>query len=436
MTPREYCKQIFQAAVAAVHPGELIPQFLELNGNVLRIGKELIPLTASTRVFVIGSGKASAFMAKAVEKIAGSHITGGFIVTKYDHAVKLGSIECLEAAHPVPDQNCVIAVEKTKTLLQKAGQEDIIICLLSGGASALWTDLPGSISLETLQATTDLLLQCGAEIAEINTVRKHLSGIKGGQLLTYAPGSKWFSLIISDVPGDMLTIIASGPTIADTSSFEDAKKIFEKYNLENRLPVAVLQYIRNGINGIIPETVKPGNPVLNKCSNLLIGSNAIALAAGKKEAEKLGFNTQIIDHNLQGDAGAIAKKLFSFYSDYKGRRPACFLTGGETTVTVTGKGKGGRNQHMVLEMLNEMISKEDIRLSFLAAGTDGTDGPTDAAGAFADQQTITNAGKKELALPGFLSEHDAYHFFEKTGDLLKTGSTGTNVMDITVAILS
>lgn len=435
MELREHCQQIFEAAVTAVQPGQLIPEFLELKGNNLRIGKELIPLTATTKIFVIGAGKASATMAQAVEKIAGKRIAKGFIATKYDHAQPLEHIECLEASHPVPDQNGVIAVERTIAVVQEARQQDIIICLLSGGASALWADLPAGISLEALQQTSSLLLQCGADIAEMNTVRKHLSRIKGGQLLSYAPRSGWFSLIISDVPGDMLTVIGSGPTVDDTSSFEDVKKIIEKYKLADQLPSPVLHHIEKGIKGAIPETIKPGNAVLKNCSNFLIGSNLIALAAAKNEAQKLGYHTNVLESCLQGDTTDAARNLFAIYSSYRGNRPACFLTGGETTLQVTGKGKGGRNQHMVLQVLHEMMTHEIPGFCFLAAGSDGTDGPTDAAGAFADQLTLARMKEKGLLLANYLQQQDSYHFFKEAAALFKTGSTGTNVMDLSVAII-
>lgn len=408
---------------------------MDLHGDVLRIGEKNIQLSASTNIFITGAGKASAAMALAVEKITGNRIKEGFIVTKYDHALPLQYIECQEAAHPVPDQNGVAAVEKTIRLVKKAGANDIIICLLSGGASALWADVPASISLEAVQKTNSILLKSGAGIAEINTVRKHLSSIKGGQLLTYAPISEWFSLIISDVPGDTLTTIASGPTVADTSTFAEVKAIFEKYQLTNKLPPAVLQHIEKGLSHFIPETIKPGNPILKKCTNLIIGSNIAAIEAAEKEAQKLGYHSLVLESCMQGDTIQVASNLFALYSGYKGRRPVCLLTGGETTLQVAGKGKGGRNQHMALQMLHEMLIHENSALCFLAAGTDGSDGPTDAAGAFADQSTLIKMKEKEIDLSTYLQQQDSYHFFKETDSLFKTGSTGTNVMDLSIAIL-
>lgn len=434
-TGREHCQAIFEAAVAAVQPGHLIAGAIQLQENTLCICGHQIQLSQHTKIIVIGAGKASAAMAKAVEAALDKRISTGLVTTKYHHSLPLQHIDIIEAAHPVPDKESVSAVKRTIELLEDTGSDDIIICLLSGGASSLWTDLPGGISLTDLQQTFKLLLQSGASIHEMNTVRKHLSAIKGGQLPHHAKFAHWFTLIISDVPGDDLSVIASGPTVADETRFADAKKVLDNYSLWEQLPASVAGYLQAGLNGEIAETAKPADASLQQVRNCIIGSNERALSAAAKKATELGYHPLVIDPLLQGDASKAAKKLWDQYKSYSGTKPVCMLTGGETTVQVKAGGKGGRNQHMVLEMLQQMINDKTNDIYFLAAGTDGTDGPTDAAGAFADKDVVDLVKKKDLDSKAYLANNDSYSFFEQTGALLKTGATQTNVMDITVCII-
>lgn len=435
-TGREHCQAIFEAGVAAVQPGHLIAGAIQFQENDLSICGQKIHLTAHTKIFVIGAGKASAAMAQAAEAAFDKRITAGLITTKYAHSLPLRYIEITEAAHPVPDAESVSAVKRTLELLQDAGSSDIIICLLSGGASSLWTDLPGDISLTDLQQTFQLLLQSGASIHEMNTVRKHLSAIKGGQLPGHTSFAQWFTLIISDVPGDGLSVIASGPTVADETNFADAKDISDKYSLWQQLPGSIKNYLQKGLDGELTETVKPGDASLQQVYNFIIGSNEQALSAAKAKAAGLGYHPLIIDPLLEGDVNSVAKKLWKEYKNYSGTKPVCMLTGGETTVQVKAGGKGGRNQHMALKMLQQMINDHANNIYFLAAGTDGTDGPTDAAGAFADPAVIDAAQNQNLDTNAYLASNDSYSFFEQTGALLKTGATQTNVMDITVCIIN
>ncbi|MBL0883473.1 MAG: DUF4147 domain-containing protein [Chitinophagaceae bacterium] len=428
---------IFQAAITAAHPSALIPAYLHVSQDVVTIGHQTLSLTADQKIFIIGAGKASAAMALETEKILGDHIYKGCVTTKYQHSIALKKIDCWEAAHPIPDQNSFLAVEKTIQLLQEATVNDIILCLLSGGSSSLWGDVPEDLSQSDIQIVFDLLLKCGATIHENNTVRKHLSKIKGGQLLRYAPYSKWFTLILSDVPDNDMSVIASGPTAVDNSSYEDALSVLKKYQLETKIPTRVWEYLQRGAKGLYTETIKNNDPILNIVTNIIIGTNDIAIKAASMKAQTMGYQV----HNftpLIGDAITAAKNIIEFCKSYTGSLPACILTGGETTLHVTGKGVGGRNQHMALTALIEMRKRKDnetFSLTFLAAGTDGTDGPTDAAGAIADIESMAISVQKKLDPVTYFVNCDAYSFFKQTGGLLKTGPTQTNVMDLVLVLI-
>jgi hydroxypyruvate reductase len=437
MTTRNKAIQIFNAAVAAVQPAQLIPAHLFIGNNALHIFDQQFALTGLPDIYVIGAGKASAAMAKSVEEILGNLITAGIIVTKYGHCMPLQKVTCEEAAHPVPDEQGVAATTHTIELLKKARKDDLIICLVSGGASALWMDAAEGLTLEDLQITYELLLKCGASITEMNTVRKHLSAVKGGQLLQYAPSARWFTFIISDVPGDDLSVIASGPTVADETTFADAGRILKQYQLTDQLPAGVVNHIHDGMLGKIKETAKATDPVFKLVNNQIIGSNQIALNAAKACAEALGYTIALVDGELNGDAAEAGAWMADQCCNYKGSLPACWLAGGETTVAVKGAGKGGRNQQLALSaqlQLSKRISGASPVITLLAAGTDGTDGPTDAAGAIADVHSVELAKNKNLDTISFLNNNDAYHFFEQTGSLFKTGATQTNVMDLVVMI--
>lgn len=431
MQKRIHAEAIYRAAVAAVQPAALLPQHLQLKENILQIGNQSISL-ATTNLYVIGAGKAAAAMAQTVESILGDQINAGIITTKYEHALPLEKIICIEAAHPVPDEKSVDAVEQTISLLQQTKADDVIICLISGGASSLWADTPHGISLKELQQTFDLLLKSGASIDEMNCVRRHLSQIKGGQLLRYAPQVHWFTLIVPDVPGDQLQDIASGPTCADATTFADAMNIIIKYQLQQQLPTSVLHYLQKGLKGELADTIKPGNELLQKVNNTIIGSNKTALAAAKQKAEELGYTVIVQEELLTGETAAAATTIMQKATQYHSDKPACFLFGGETTVTVTGNGKGGRNQHLALCALHHISNEPNITL--LSAGTDGTDGPTDAAGAFADDALHKAAEDHQLSISDAINNNDAYPFFEKVNGLLKTGATQTNVMDIVIVL--
>ena len=429
---RNHAKEIYAVAVAAVQPAALLPQYLQLNGNVLQAGNNSIAL-AENNLYVIGAGKAAAAMAQTTEQLLGHFIQSGFICTKYKHALPLQIIKCIEAAHPVPDENSIKAMQQTIALLQQTKPGDHILCLLSGGASALWADVPDGIRLVELQQTFQLLLNSGADIAEMNCVRKHVSNSKGGQLLRYAPHAHWHTFIISDVPGNNLETIASGPTSADPTSFTDAWNIIQHYQLEKIIPSSVAQHLQKGIEGGIAETIKPGDALLQQANHYIIGSNETALQAAAHKATALGYTVFTFPASLKGEAADNAATILQQATTYNGIRPACFIYGGETTVTVTGNDIGGRNQQLALCAVQHMQTNNPITL--LAAGTDGTDGPTDAAGAFADNVVVQQALQQQLLPAHFVKQNDACTFFKQTNGLLITGATQTNVMDIVIVLL-
>ncbi len=439
MIARQNALQIFNAAVAAVHPAQLMTAHLFIKNNLLHIFDKQFLINDLQKIYVIGAGKASAAMAKSTEGILGDLLTAGIVVTKYGHSLPLQKIICKEAAHPVPDENGVKATADIISLLQQAVKNDIVICLISGGASALWIDIPQAATLNDIQQTFERLLKSGADIYEMNTVRKHLSTIKGGQLLRHAPLASFFSFIISDVPSGDLSVIASGPTVPDNTTFENACTILKKYNLLSHLPDSIIAHIDNGVKGIIKDTPKGGDDIFKNSYNKIIGSNSIALEAAKAKAIELGYYIGAVSNNLKGDASIVGRELVKKCRQYSGSKPACFLFGGETTVIVTGNGKGGRNQQMALSAYLELSYNREKpsanKITFLSAGTDGTDGPTDSAGAMVDSQTILLNNEIKLDANEHLHNHNTYHFFEQTGGLIKTGPTQTNVMDIVVIIV-
>jgi glycerate 2-kinase len=437
---RDSAIQIFSAAVRAVQPQYLLRKHMRREKEGLRLGEHFFNQQEINKVYIIGAGKASAAMAREAENILGDRIDAGVIVTKYEHAFPLKTIECIEAGHPVPDENSLLAGREIFRLLKNAGEKDLVIALISGGASALMIDCPPGVLLPELQIVFNRLLECGATIEEMNTVRKHLSaGIKGGQLLRTAAPATVISFILSDVIGDPLDIIASGPTVADPSTFADAWEILRKYQLTEKLPVSIIRWLQLGMNKQIAETPKPGDPLFYKSFNYLIGSNRIALEAAAMMARGLQYHTVILTNVLKGEARDKAKELVMQIEQYDGIKPACLLLGGETTVTIRGTGKGGRNQEFALAALVELQKlysiEEEYMPVILSAGTDGTDGPTDAAGAVADGVVAKLAVKRKLTPENFLAQNDSWNFFHQTGGLVITGPTHTNVMDIIVVLI-
>lgn len=430
-------EKIFRAGVESILPDTIIRRKIHIKNNSLYISGKIFQLDAYKNIYVIGFGKASALMAKEIEILLGNRIAGGHVIVKYGYGCALKYIAITEAGHPVPDSNGVSATQKIIEIAGKGERNDLIICLISGGGSALLTDVPEGVTLQDIIIINDLLVNSGADVSEINTVRKHLSKVKGGQLAKIAYPATLVSLILSDVIGDAPEVIASGPTASDSTTFSDAKNILEKYGLYSIAPHSIQIYIKKGIKGAINETPKLGDPVFIPVHNFIIGSNTNALEAAGRKAMELGLPSHIITNTMQGDTIETCKKIIEecveSQSNKKIEKPCCLLFGGETTLQVKGNGRGGRNQHMALYAA--AILKDKKGITFLAAGTDGTDGPTSAAGAIADTKTEKEALLKGLILNTYLQKFDSFHFFQRAGGQVNTGPTMTNVMDMVIVII-
>jgi glycerate 2-kinase len=430
--------EIFTHALKAVDPVEAVKRCLKLKGQDLTANGKTYSLRDYGHIYVAGGGKAGASMALAVEAILGDRITKGIINVKYGYLSKVKRVKLNEVGHPIPDEQGVSGSEEIAGLLEQLGENDLVICLISGGGSALLPSPAEGISLEDKQKMTNLLLECGANINEINAIRKHISKLKGGGLARLAYPSTLIALILSDVVGDPLDVIASGPTVPDKSTFGDCMAILRKYNLLKNIPDSIRGRIQRGIKGEIEETPKAGNPIFEKTHNVIIGSNIIAVKAAERKARELGYKPLILSTFIEGETrevakvhAAIAKEIVK--TNHPIGQPACVISGGETTVTIRGKGLGGRNQEFVLASALDIQGLNDVVV--LSGGTDGTDGPTDAAGAIADGDTVRRARELGLSATAHLEDNDSYHFFEKLGDLLTTGPTNTNVMDLRLILV-
>jgi len=429
---------IFSAGLAAADPKAAVRRHLRLRGDTLCVGDRSYSLKDFDHIFVVGAGKAGAAMASAVETILDDRITAGHVTTKYGHLDAVNKIVVHEAGHPVPDEAGVQSTGEILKILQQAGQKDLVLCLLSGGGSALLPLPVDAVSLAEKQDVTRHLLGCGAAIEEINAVRKHLSQIKGGQLARLAYPATLVTLILSDVVGDPLDAIASGPTVTDPTTFAGVQEILQEYGIWPATSEAVRRYISEGLAGKVAETPKVGDPVFDRTQNVLIGSNIQAVQAAAAEASKSRYHTLILSSLIEGETKevaqvhtAIAREVLNTGNPVAA--PACLISGGETTVTLHGHGKGGRNQEFVLAAAVALDKVQPVVI--LSAGTDGTDGPTDAAGAICDGHTVARAGAKGLDAAFHLREHNAYPFFSALNDLIITGPTNTNVMDLRIVMI-
>jgi len=423
---RHHALQIFRAALRAVDPHQAVLDHLSFDGRTLKAGRKRYRLSDFDSIQVIGAGKASAAMAQAIERLLGRRVSGGFINVPDGISTHLRRIELQPCGHPIPDQRGVDGAKRILEIARAAGPRGLIIALVSGGASAMLPTPAPPLTLEGKQELTKRLLASGATIHEMNTVRKHLSLIKGGQLAQAVFPATLLTLLISDVVGDNLEVIGSGPTVPDPSTIADAQRVLERYNVP--LPDAVAMH----------ETPKPGDPVFVRASELMIASNKQAVAAAAKQARELGYRPMVLSTTIEGETrdiasmhARIAREILE--SGRPVRRPACLLSGGETTVTVRGKGLGGRNQEFVLAAALALGSSGPVTI--LSAGTDGIDGPTDAAGAIADSSTLPRASELGLDPRQLLDNNDSYHFFEPLNALLKTGPTGSNVADLRVLLI-
>ncbi len=446
----ESAQSIFNAALRRVDPALMLKELLSLEGDTLTIRTEgetySYDLSAYDELLVIGAGKASAKMALGLESVLGERISRGLVAVKEGHTEDLSRIELIEAGHPMPDARSVEAGRRIAELCRASGERTLIINLISGGGSAILTapyrDDRHSLSLEDLQQVTKLLLGCGAPIQEINCVRKHLSGVKGGRLAAAAAPATLASFILSDVIGDPLNAIASGPSVPDPTTYADAGEIIRKYDLESRLPRAAAELLSDGLKGKVADTPDESNPIFAKVENILIGTNISALQAAAEEAGRLGYHPLVLTSQLTGEAREIAKLFSGMAKDLRlGRlafeKPCCVIAGGETTVTLKGDGKGGRNQEMALAFLLEYLDNPAAleQVLFLSGGTDGNDGPTDAAGGFMHAGVARTAREAGLNPLEFIERSDSYHFLKKAGGLLITGPTNTNVCDVQLLLV-
>jgi glycerate 2-kinase len=416
MNLRKDAKAIMKAALVAADPTAAV--IAALGGRK--------DLDRYERIFVVGAGKAGGTMARAAEKVLGKRIFAGCVNVKDGDTAKTKRIELAHCGHPVPDERGVESTRRIAGLCGEAGARDLVICLLSGGASALTPYPAPPVTLAEKQETTRLMLACGATIHELNALRKHISLFKGGQLARIAAPARVLSLILSDVVGDNLDVIGSGPTAPDASTFATALAVLGKYDLRARVPNSVRERLEGGMG----ETPKPGDPLFSRVENIIVGSNQKSLNAAAAAAKSLGYRTMILASTIEGETRDIARMHAAIARQIRTlgqplRPPACVISGGETTVTIRGEGKGGRNQEFALAAATDLDGLNNTLI--LSAGTDGTDGPTDAAGALADGKTIGRARRSAVEA---LRNNDSYPYFAELKDLIFTGSTGTNVMDL------
>jgi hydroxypyruvate reductase len=452
--PARDAEDIFRAALSRVDPAAMVRDAVRVEGGAISFRTELdgadYALAGYDRIVVAGFGKAGASMARGLEEaLAGTAaerlLAGGAVSVKKGHLDRLTRMKLLEASHPVPDESSVAAAREILALAEGADERTLAIVLISGGGSALLCAPAEGISLVDKAKTTSLLLGSGAPIQEVNCVRKHLSAVKGGRLAAAFAPATVVSLILSDVIGDDLDAIASGPTAPDPGSWADALAIVRRRGIEAALPPAVAGLLRRGAAGgagAPPDTPKAGDPAFARTRNLLVGTNRLALMAAEARARELGYSALTLTSRLAGEAREAALVLLGVGKDIAAsgfplRRPACLLVGGETTVTLRGKGKGGRNQEMALAFLAALARspKDAEDLLLLAASTDGSDGPTDAAGAFASAAILGRARAAGLDPEAYLADNDSYRFFDALGELLRTGPTNTNVCDLELLIV-
>jgi len=430
---------IFQAGLHSVDSLSAVQKCLSFEKEILTVDGKTYPLFDFDNIYVLGTGKAAAAMAQAVEECLSDRITSGFINVKYGHTRPLKYITVHEAGHPVPDDAGLQGSEQIIRLLKSVGERDLIIFLISGGGSALLPSPVPELTLKDLQKTTQTLLEVSASIKEINTIRKHLSRLKGGRLAKLAYPATLIALILSDVIGDRLDSIASGPTAPDESTYHTCQHIINKFNIQNKIPKRVFDFIVSGQNGKEEETLKSGDPVFQHVQNVIIGSNIQAIKEAKRRAETLGYNSLILSSSMEGEAKEVAKMFASIAKEIISTKnplppPACVISGGETTVTIRGQGAGGRNQEFALAAAIEIDGLGNTVI--FSCGTDGTDGPTDAAGAIVDGQTLKRAKQKQMDAENYLLDNDSYHFFKTLDDLIFTGPTFTNVMDLRLIMVT
>jgi len=435
---REQALAILGAALTSVDPVVAVRRYLSLEGDSLNVSGRAYDLSRFRHIYVVGAGKASGAMSQALEESLGERLTSGLVNVKYGYLAPTQRVRLQEAGHPLPDEAGLSATGEIVDLLRETDEDDLVICLISGGGSALLISPREGISLEEVKRLTEALLRCGATINEINVVRKHISQVKGGRLARLAHPASLITLILSDVVGDPLDMIASGPTVPDSTTYAEAWQVLERYELVEEIPSSIVHCLELGKAGQVEETSKKGDAAFERTYNLVVGNNRQAALAAVEKAQELGFNALLLTTYLEGEAREVAKVLAALakgvvqYGEPVAR-PACLILGGEATVTLKGDGLGGRNQEMALASALAIEGMEDALI--LCAATDGSDGPTDAAGAIAEGDTLARARELGLDARAYLAKNDSYHFFRALSDLIITGPTNTNVNDLAMVFV-
>jgi glycerate-2-kinase len=416
---------LFEAGLAAVDAGSALRRAVVVAGGRLELDGE--PVGDAARLAVLAVGKAAGPMAAALEEVAGERIAGGIVVTKVGHGVPLRQLALREAAHPVPDARSLAAGREALAWVAELRPEDVLVVLLSGGASSLLSCPAAGLSLAELAETTRLLLAGGADIEQTNAVRKHLSALAGGQLARLASARRIHVLVVSDVPGDRLDVIGSGPFAPDPTSYGDALAALSARGIAERVPPRVREHLAAGARGERAETPKPGDAAFARVRHRILATNRTALDAVCAAARRSGLRTRVLPA-LRGEARQAGARLARQAEALRGEAPLLGVAGGETAVTVVGRGRGGRSQELALAAAIALEGRAPTAL--LAGGTDGSDGPTEAAGAFADEGTLERARRRGLDAGAALDDNDSHGFFAALGELLVTGPTRTNVMDL------
>ena len=435
---RKDARELFDHALKEADPGKCVLEHLELRGKRLRVGGESFSLSDFESLYVVAFGKAASAMAAALEGLLGDRVTEGIVVSNVRSEQVFQKMNFHLSSHPVPDEKSVEAAKEVVSLLERSGERDLVIFLISGGGSSILAMPSEGLTIEDKKAVTQRLMLCGVDTYGLNTVRKKMSQIKGGGLLKKALPSQVVTLILSDVVGDRLEFIASGPTVPDTTTHEDAWRVIEALELEHKIPPRVVVHLEKGRKNTVPPTMDREQYELSGATTVVVGNNHKVLTSMEKMAKEMGYNTLFLSSQISGEAREVAKVLAGISFDIKRfgtpvKKPACILFGGETTVNVAGRGRGGRNTETALSFCFEITGSEGIVGLF--AGTDGIDGPTDAAGAICDGQSRLVARSMGISARDHLADNDSYSFFETLGDLIKTGSTGTNVMDVGVVLI-
>jgi len=435
------CK-IMAAAINAVNPYQCVNDAIKVKDQVVSINGHDVNKDAFDRIFILGFGKAAVPMAESVTTMLGENIESAVVITKDQRFLAYGrknkNFNVLLGGHPIPTIDSIHSTLKLLNGLPAFTENDLVFVLISGGGSALFTRPVEGVTLENLKCMTELLLACGASIQEINTLRKHLDTVKGGGLLRWLHPARVETLILSDVIGDRLDMIASGPTVPDPTTFQGAMQVLDKYDLLDRMPGSIIQHLKDGINQEVQETIKPGDIDIANVRNHLVGTNNKAARAASDEAEILGYRSIIISTHLTGRTEHVSEYLGGLIESIKAhgepaQSPGCLILGGETTVEIKGDGLGGRNQDLALHMVEKMKNLPGVL--FISVATDGEDGPTDAAGAVVDHLVFSESVTKEkIELKNYIENNDSYHFFKQSGGLIKSGATGTNVNDLVLIL--